>query len=359
MSTDELKIHLANDSDRRAWDDYVLSRPDGVAYQLYAWKSAVEEAYGFPCFYFIAKRGNVVRGVFPLARIHLPFLRGTLVSLPYCDAGGVLADSKEVERSLVEKACGFAREGGFRDVEVRSVRAFQSLSEEGALPMNGKVRMVLALPENGDALLKGFKAKLRSQVLKPAKDGLVAKIGGVSLTDDFYEVFAENMRDLGSPVHGKKWIRSVLSSFGERARCCVVYMPDGEPAAGGIILCHSRTVSIPWASSLRRMNPWNPNMLLYWTLLEYAADSGYERFDFGRSTPDEGTFRFKKQWGAAPVPLFWCRLDSSKRAIRHCEEKSGTLLSGGQVRDTVEKIIQKFPVSLARLGSAVRRCISL
>ena len=78
-----------------------------------------------------------------------------------------------------------------------------------------------------------------------------------------------------------------------------------EPAAGGVILCHSQTVSIPWASAHRHLNRWNPNMLLYWTFLEYAADQGYAFFDFGRSTPGEGTYRFKEQWGAKPAPLFW------------------------------------------------------
>jgi len=29
-------------------------------------------------------------------------------------------------------------------------------------------------------------------------------------------------------------------------------------------------------------------------------------FDFGRSTRDSGTYRFKAQWGAKEVPLYWC-----------------------------------------------------
>jgi len=87
-----LSIHLATNADRQKWDDYVLNHPKGLAYQLYAWKEAVERAYGFECPYFMAQEDGVVRGVFPLARIHLPFCKGNLVSLPYCDAGGILAD---------------------------------------------------------------------------------------------------------------------------------------------------------------------------------------------------------------------------------------------------------------------------
>jgi hypothetical protein len=46
-------------------------------------------------------------------------------------------------------------------------------------------------------------------------------------------------------------------------------------------------------------------MLLYWSVLKYGCESGFSRFSFGRSTPDEGTYRFKKQWGAQPKQLFW------------------------------------------------------
>ena len=46
-------------------------------------------------------------------------------------------------------------------------------------------------------------------------------------------------------------------------------------------------------------------MLLYWTVLKYAIESGYKEFDFGRSTVGSGTFKFKQQWGASPVQLYW------------------------------------------------------
>jgi hypothetical protein len=46
-------------------------------------------------------------------------------------------------------------------------------------------------------------------------------------------------------------------------------------------------------------------MLLYWSCLEFACRRGYTVFDFGRSTPGEGTFRFKEQWGARPHQLYW------------------------------------------------------
>ena len=65
------------------------------------------------------------------------------------------------------------------------------------------------------------------------------------------------------------------------------------------------TVEVPWASSIRDYNSLCPNHLLYWHILDAAVADGCAVLDFGRSTPNEGTFKFKEQWGAQPVPLHW------------------------------------------------------
>jgi hypothetical protein len=62
---------------------------------------------------------------------------------------------------------------------------------------------------------------------------------------------------------------------------------------------------VPSASSLKEYNPTNVNMLMYWHLLQRAIERGQQVFDFGRSTIDGATFRFKKQWGADPHAATW------------------------------------------------------
>lgn len=44
---------------------------------------------------------------------------------------------------------------------------------------------------------------------------------------------------------------------------------------------------------------------MYHQMLCRAITRGSRTFDFGRSSPDSGTFRFKKQWGALPHPTTW------------------------------------------------------
>lgn len=341
-----MNIRIATDSDQQAWDSYVWRHPDAVAYHQFAWGQAVRNAYGFEPVYLIAEDQGQITGVLPLIRLKVPLLGSQLVSLPYCDLGGVLPKDDSVAATLFDYAIDLAKNNNDKKVELR-----QS-AEGNDLEQASKVRMVLQLPGSSDELMKSFKAKLRSQVKKPMKDGLTSELGGAELLDDFYQVMSVNMRDLGSPVHSRRWFQAVVDQFGENARVGIVRNSDGNAIGGGVILLHKEIVSIPWASTLRKYNRLNPNMLLYWSFLSFAADNGFKKFDFGRSTPGEGTYKFKQQWGARPAPLLW----------RDLLAETGSYSSSTSVslRLHVESVWKKLPVGLTTFaGSQLRKYISL
>lgn len=347
-----MRIRQANDKDQLAWDAFVLSRPDGIAYHLFAWKMAIEKAYGFHGVYLLAERGGEVCGVLPMIYMKGSFFAGKMVSLPYCDAGGCLACDVATGEALLATARDVATREGAKGLEIRWAGTRPSGADSSGVT-GQKVRMLLELPGDSGTLLAGLKSKLRSQVQKPERDGLRTRLGGTELIDDFYGVFAENMRALGSPVHSKRWIVAVVEAFVGAARVGVVYTPEGVPAAAGVMLLHPRTVSIPWASSLRSCNHLNPNMLLYWTFLAFAADGGYAWFDFGRSTQGEGTYKFKKQWGAMPAPLCWQDI-----AAHGSTKKTGNLTATG--RRLAEAAWSRLPLRVTTLlGPTLRRNISL
>ena len=112
------------------------------------------------------------------------------------------------------------------------------------------------------------------------------------------------MRDLGTPVYGKRLFASVLATFPDSSRIIAVYQ-DGNVVAAGLASWYKKTLEVPWASSNKDYKKLCPNNLLYWEAISYAIQHGFRIFDFGRSTPGEGTFKFKEQWGAEPHPLHW------------------------------------------------------
>ena len=80
---------------------------------------------------------------------------------------------------------------------------------------------------------------------------------------------------------------------------------DGAPAAVGFLLGYGEILEIPWASTLRKFNKYSINMWMYRQILGYAIDKKFIYFDFGRSSIDAGTYKFKKQWGAKPIQHYW------------------------------------------------------
>lgn len=349
-----MEIKTANNSDKQNWDNYVLNHPNSTPYHLFAWKEAVENAYGFKGLYLTAEKKNQIIGILPLIHLHLPMTNGALISLPYCDAAGTLSGSQEIEKTLYDFAIKIARSKNIKKLSLRSTNLIPGTKKESST--SDKVRMILTLPSNADTLMESFKSKLRSQVKKPLRDGLTSQIGGLELLNLFYPLFAENMRDLGSPVHTRKWIKSILEAYKNKAHLVLTTMPDGQPAAGGILLTTKKSVSVPWASSLRKYNRYNPNMLLYWTFLKYACDMNFSSFDFGRSTIGEGTYKFKKQWGAKPSPLFWADFDTEENRFIDSPKQNGI----NKNRDFLAAVIMKTPVSFNNaLGKVTRKYISL
>ncbi len=201
--------------------------------------------------------------------------------------------------------------------------------------------MILELAEDADTQWQGFDAKLRNQIRKAEKSGLTAIVGGKELLADFYAVFVRNMRDLGTPVYAEKFFSEVLNVFCDHTRIIVVHL-EGKPVAAGLIAWFRDTVEIPWASSIRDYNQLCPNNLLYWTALQYALAHGFTRFDFGRSTPGEGTYRFKEQWGAKPIQLNWQYLLPEGDSLPELNTKNPKF-------EMAIRVWQKLPLDLTRL----------
>lgn len=348
-----MKVRRADDRDRAAWDEYVRNVPGSSPYHAYAWGKAIEEAYGHSMHYLVAEHGSTITGVLPLVALKPPMMNASLVSLPFCDMGGCLSDDDESARSLMKECLSIGEGMKAGSIEIRCGDAAGNwLGALGNFSVQThKVRMVLELPGSAEELLNGFVSKLRSQIRKAGKHGLEFKFGGPESVNEFYSVFSRNMRELGSPVHSRRLFEAVTRNFGERAKIGII-SNAGAPIGAGLILCHEKTMTIPWASTLREFNHLAPNMLLYWSFLSYAADAGYKSFCFGRSTPGEGTYNFKKQWGAEPRQLYW--YSNSTR------QKDEAGQSGPGPRAIIEAVWKKMPLNMANaIGPLVRKYISL
>ena len=299
MASFELKYLVDGDASR--WDDFVESTPTASLYHRYEWLRVIREVFRHEALPLaaVASDGGIL-GILPLIHMRSRVFGHFVISVPCFNYGGALAIDGDVTLALMDKAAQDAMVLGASHLELRN-------REELACSWpvrTDKVSMHRPLPAAEDELWSQLGSKLRAQVRRPAKEGAVIKVGQEELLDDFYAVFARNMRDLGTPVYPRVFFNRILAEFRSMSEVVVVYLED-SPVAAGLTLHYKGVTEVPWASSLREANRVGVNMGLYWEMLRRAVSKGCHTFDFGRSSKDSGTYRFKRQWGAAPRQLHW------------------------------------------------------
>ncbi len=297
----QVTVELVTDCKSEDWNRFVESSVNAEIYHLYEWRHIFEQVFNNDCYYLIARgQSGDVQGLLPLVHLKSWIFGNFLVSVPCFNYCGILSDQDIVRNELLRAAKRQADCLGAGHIELRHRDHFKL-----DLPFRDeKVSMQLTLPETAKDLWKSFKPKLRAQIKRPQKEGAECIDGGIELLNSFYKVFSQNMRDLGTPVFPKALFGQMCERFPASTRIFVVNL-RGQPVAAGITIGYRQMLEIPSASSLREFNRYSVNMLLYWSVLKYAIGKGYRQFDFGRSTVDAGTYRFKKQWGAVPKQLMW------------------------------------------------------
>lgn len=342
-----MDIVLCGPEREKMWNAYLESMPTATICHHFLWRSVISHTYKHDPLYLLACTGSQVRGILPLFAVRSHLFGKSLTSMPFLDYGGVCADDDVTAEQLVERALQLLPAHGADYVELRQCRP---TTDKDPARLD-KVGMRLDLTPGIEQVWRSFPAKVRNQVRKAEKAGLQVSIGGGELLDEFYSVFVVNMRDLGSPVHGRPFFSEMFAAFGDQAK--IVLVRDGRTPVGGLIcLFYKGTATVPWASSLREFLAKCPNNLAYWEAMQYAAAQGCTVFDFGRSSIDSGTYHFKRQWGAEPVQIYWQVLG------RKDQRGMGSSAESAKLQMAVE-LWKRLPVSLTKvIGPRIRKYIT-
>jgi len=284
------------------WDRAVGTLDGSTFCHLAGWRPIMKDVLGHDTWWWSAvDEGGVCRGVLPLVRVRSRLFGDYLLSMPFLSYGGPIG-SEAARAALANKAVEEARRLRVDLLELRDRRplpAELSVSDR-------KLTVLKALPASAEDLWEnGLKAKVRSQVRRPMKEGLEARFGP-DLLGPFYDVFSVTMRDLGTPVLPRRFFEALVVHMGEHVTFCVVEH-EGRAVAAGCGFLWGGEFEITWAGALREHSRMAPNMLLYWSLMEESIRRGADTFNFGRCSPDSGTHKFKKQWGAEDHALPWAQ----------------------------------------------------
>ena len=311
------------------------------------WFHVIRDVYGHEPLYLSAEDRTGATAILPSFIVRRPLGGTVIASMPYLDSGGPCGTSPSLAAALVECLIEEGRKLSARSIELRSAEPIPI----GVPAKTHKVSMTLELPSNAGTLWQRADKTVRNQVRKAEREGITIEAGGANHLAAFYDVFAARMRDLGSPVHARRFLGAAVDAFGPRAR--IVLARRGGLTIGGLIALRFKDrVTVPWAACLERYFPLCPNMLLYWDTLRAACAEGVRSFDFGRSTRGSGTYRFKRQWGAAEEQLYWYTIPLRPES----RESRGAVARGG---DFAAMAWRRLPLAITRqLGPHIRKYLT-
>lgn len=303
-------IRPYQEKDQHSWDSYVLDHPEGTLFHLIHWKKVIEKTFGHQPCYLIAEEDGMTRsnspsftrviGVLPLFIIKSHFFGKYLVSSPFAEVGGPIADNDAIGQELIDRAIAFTKEKQLHYLELRNMRLKAAELPCKDLYYHFKREIFNPIEDNMNAIPR----KSRRMIREGEKNNLSFEFGIHNL-GQFYHILARSYHHLGTPIFTSKLFHNFCTEFGEKCNILMIYSEEQKPIAGVLFFLFKDQVLPYYAGSLAQY--WNlaPNDYMYWQLMKYGCEQGYRIFDFGRSKKDTGSFDFKRHWGFEPEPLYY------------------------------------------------------
>lgn len=292
-----LMIKTLEDRDGPAWDAFVRATPSASFFHLSGWRTAIRKAFGHDCHFLMACNGaGEIRGVLPLVHSRGRLFGNRLISTAFCVEGGIAALDDAAAAALEAQAIALAERLRVDCLELRG----------GPTRMDGWIRRAhqyasfrRTIGADAEANLKAIPRKQRAVVRKAIGLGLTVET--VPDVHRLHRLYAESVRNLGTPVFPRRWFTALVEEF--RDECEIVTVLDGGQPLSAVLNFFFRDTVLPYYGGGVAAARGGANDLMYWDTLRRAGERGLSAFDFGRSKVGTGAFDFKKNWGFEPEPL--------------------------------------------------------
>jgi FemAB-related protein (PEP-CTERM system-associated) len=292
-----LSVETLDSQSAGRWDEYVQRTVAATFFHRAGWKTVLERAFGHKTYFLYAQDAGEIVGVLPLAQVKSALFGNSLSALPFCVYGGIVASNERAAQALRREACRLAESLKVDALEMRNREA--SAADWPVKELYYTFRK--SIDPDDEVNLKAIPNRQRAMVRKGIEEGLLSEWDqGV---ERLYRVYAESVRNLGTPVFSKQYLRILLQVFG--SDCSVLMITHNERDVAGVLSFNFRDEVIPYyggsTSSSRDIK--GVNHFMYWELMRRSGAQGYRVFDFGRSKAGTGPYNFKKNFGFQPQAL--------------------------------------------------------
>ncbi len=302
-------------------DAFVAAHPEGTPFHRPVWLEAVAEGTGNRALALLAERGGEIEAYLPLNAVHSPVFGRVLASSGFAVGGGVLAAAGADPEALFIAAEELALRLSSPSIELRG----GDLPEDRAgwsIKTESHCGFINPLAADDEAQLLAIPRKQRAEVRKGLDLPLTVEVG--SAPQDraaHYAVYAESVRNLGTPVFPRALFDAVLDRFGEDADILTV-RHEGKPISSVLSLYHRGAAMPYWGGGTWDARRLRGNDRMYYELMLHARRKGCTHFDFGRSKTGSGAWHFKRNWGFEPQPLSYANWTAAGAPPRDADPTS-------------------------------------
>lgn len=322
IARDTLRLIRPTDTDEARRIEAFLSRhPQATPFHRPAWLAAVAQGTGNQALAVVTERDGAIVAYLPVSEVHSPIFGRVLASTGFAVGGGLLVEPDVDADAIFAALEEAALRRSFPAIELRG-------GELPAARTGWRIRtdshcgFIVPLAADDDAQLLFVPRKQRAEVRKGLANALEVETGTAPRDRAaHYAVYAESVRNLGTPVFPRALFDAVLDAFGDDADILTV-RHEGAPVASVLSLYHRGAVMPYWGGGTWAARGLRANDRMYYELMLHARRRGATHFDFGRSKTGSGAYDFKRNWGFVPEPLSYAAWTAPGEPVRDADPTS-------------------------------------
>ena len=294
-----MRIKELEQSNYAQWDEFVHQHPAAAFFHRAGWKTVLEKAFGHKAVFLYAEEDGKIQGVLPLGQVKSLLFGNSLISLPFCVTGGVVADSIEAKDALEKAAIEHANK---LNVDYLEMRYEQPVNDAWLSKSDLYVGFKKEIDPDPEQNLLNIPRKQRAMVRKGIKAGLVSEwdVG----VDRLHDAYSQSVHALGTPVFSRRYFQVLKDVFADD--CSVLTITNNGELVASVMSFYFRDQVLPYyGGGTAVARHCKGNDFMYWELMRHSCEQGIKVFDYGRSKVGTGAYSFKKNWGFEPVPLHY------------------------------------------------------
>lgn len=286
------------------WDQYVKAHPQGSFFHLSGWQTVITQSFNHPCYYLYAELEGEICGVLPLVEVKSALFGHALISTPFCVYGGAISNDESITRQLETHACELAENLQVDYLELR----YKTEQNSDLLLKQASSTFGCELGEDNEQILANVKKKQRAVIRHALKNELTHKTESDKNSEsfqEFYQLLSTSYRNLGTPIFSKKYFQQLTDVFGNELDITVIKDKENQPSSAVMNFYFNDQVLPYYGGGNSDARYLKSADYMYYQVMCAAKTRGCTWFDFGRSKNDSGPFKYKKNWGMEPQPLFY------------------------------------------------------